>query len=255
MPRTIPGILLLPLHHDPISRRCSESNLFFFVEYSERLRWKAQRKRKRDHSICRWSWPLLGWSFRTQRSRWPTGWCCSTIMSVFIFTGHRIGLPEKNGIWRCSVVSWFSVCTFFRVCKQTILWFFYIQNVCQLVAYVFPPARLKSFSLQIASGIFSQLMQEFNMSQKLGVLTLSLFVCGYCVGWEILWRCFIFAVLTNSDHYFGVLCQNSMVADPYLSTPSSFSWWVRVFVYFFFDKASCVSRTHLNLSASWLEGH
>ncbi|KAF8167782.1 polyamine transporter 1 [Crassisporium funariophilum] len=38
----------------------------------------------------------------------------------------------------------------------------------------------------ITSGIFPRLMEEFHMSEKVGILTLSLFVCGYCVG-PLLW--------------------------------------------------------------------
>ncbi|KAF8973708.1 MFS general substrate transporter [Flammula alnicola] len=43
-----------------------------------------------------------------------------------------------------------------------------------------------TFSSSSPSGIFSQLMAEFKMSEKVGILTLSLFVCGYCVG-PLLW--------------------------------------------------------------------
>ncbi|KAF9462117.1 major facilitator superfamily domain-containing protein [Collybia nuda] len=39
-----------------------------------------------------------------------------------------------------------------------------------------------TFASSAPAGIVSQLMSEFGMSQKLGVLTLSLFVAGYCVG-------------------------------------------------------------------------
>ncbi|KAF9569882.1 polyamine transporter 1 [Agrocybe pediades] len=41
-------------------------------------------------------------------------------------------------------------------------------------------------TLLSASGIFPYLREEFHMSEKVGTLTLSLFVCGYCVG-PILW--------------------------------------------------------------------
>ncbi|PPQ81697.1 hypothetical protein CVT26_007770 [Gymnopilus dilepis] len=41
-------------------------------------------------------------------------------------------------------------------------------------------------NLAEASGIFPQLMEEFHMSEEVGILTLSLFVCGYCVG-PLLW--------------------------------------------------------------------
>ncbi|KDR85321.1 hypothetical protein GALMADRAFT_234133 [Galerina marginata CBS 339.88] len=43
-----------------------------------------------------------------------------------------------------------------------------------------------TFASSSPSGIFPQLTKEFHMSEKVGVLTLSLFVCGYCVG-PILW--------------------------------------------------------------------
>ncbi|KAF9015497.1 major facilitator superfamily domain-containing protein [Cyathus striatus] len=43
-----------------------------------------------------------------------------------------------------------------------------------------------TFASSSPSGIFAQLVKEFGMSEKLGVLTLSLFICGYCIG-PILW--------------------------------------------------------------------
>ncbi|PPQ67075.1 hypothetical protein CVT25_005676 [Psilocybe cyanescens] len=43
-----------------------------------------------------------------------------------------------------------------------------------------------TFASSSPSGIFPQLMEEFQMSEKVGILTLSLFVCGYCVG-PLLW--------------------------------------------------------------------
>ncbi|KAJ2921551.1 hypothetical protein H1R20_g15536, partial [Candolleomyces eurysporus] len=43
-----------------------------------------------------------------------------------------------------------------------------------------------TFASSSPSGIFPHIVKEFQMSEKLGVLTLSLFVTGYCVG-PILW--------------------------------------------------------------------
>ncbi|CAA7259940.1 unnamed protein product [Cyclocybe aegerita] len=43
-----------------------------------------------------------------------------------------------------------------------------------------------TFASSSPSGIFTNLRNEFHMSEKMGILTLSLFVCGYCVG-PILW--------------------------------------------------------------------
>ncbi|KAF5313288.1 hypothetical protein D9619_002999 [Psilocybe cf. subviscida] len=43
-----------------------------------------------------------------------------------------------------------------------------------------------TFASSSPSGIFHQLREEFHLSQTLGTLTLSLFVCGYCVG-PLLW--------------------------------------------------------------------
>jgi hypothetical protein len=34
----------------------------------------------------------------------------------------------------------------------------------------------------IASGVFSNIVEEFHMSEIAGILTLSLFVAGYCIG-------------------------------------------------------------------------
>ncbi|TFK30771.1 MFS general substrate transporter [Coprinopsis marcescibilis] len=43
-----------------------------------------------------------------------------------------------------------------------------------------------TFTSSSPSGIFPHLVREFHMSEKVGILTLSLFVTGYCVG-PILW--------------------------------------------------------------------
>ncbi|PPQ62974.1 hypothetical protein CVT24_006080 [Panaeolus cyanescens] len=43
-----------------------------------------------------------------------------------------------------------------------------------------------TFASSSPSGIFPRLREEFHMSEKVGILTLSLFVCGYCVG-PLLW--------------------------------------------------------------------
>ncbi|KAF5323409.1 hypothetical protein D9611_005791 [Ephemerocybe angulata] len=43
-----------------------------------------------------------------------------------------------------------------------------------------------TFASSSPSGIFTNLVEEFHMSEKVGILTLSLFVAGYCVG-PMLW--------------------------------------------------------------------
>lgn len=53
-----------------------------------------------------------------------------------------------------------------------------VRPVC-LSSY---PGERAFIKILTASGVFHQLREEFHLSEKLGTLTLSLFVCGYCVG-------------------------------------------------------------------------
>src|ERR1700676_1291189 len=44
----------------------------------------------------------------------------------------------------------------------------------------------RTFASSAPSGIVPQLMQQFGFSGEVGILTISIFVCGYCIG-PLLW--------------------------------------------------------------------